>query len=51
MLALRLLCGRQEGEVFLGSFATEDIAAKAHDVAALRLQAGHASLHQVQNSC
>ncbi len=41
-------CGVQERELFLGSFATENTAAKAHDVAALRLQADHASAHQVQ---
>ncbi len=47
----RLQCGVQEREVFLGSFSTENTAAKAHDVAALRLQADHASGQQVQIPC
>ena len=42
--------GLQEREVFLGSFATEGSAAKAHDVAALRLRADHAAAFQVQTA-
>ncbi|CAL5218998.1 g753 [Coccomyxa viridis] len=41
---------KEEREVFLGSFSTENTAAKAHDVAALRLQADHASGQQVETN-
>ena len=38
----------QEREIFLGSFATEGSAAKAHDMATLRLRTDCAAASQVQ---